>query len=734
MKFLQDLWDEDVARKLADDQLELLRYRSNLLGADLRITNFGGGNTSSKIQMRDPFTGKSVRVLAVKGSGGDLGSIKRSGFALLYLDRLMDLQKTYRGEQFEDEMVAFYPLCTFGESKAPASIDTPLHAFLPFDHVDHLHPDWAIALAASANGRAKLEEFNKRFGHNIVWLPWQRPGFELGLMLQRAVEQDPSCDGIILGSHGLFTWGNTQRESYLNSVTIIDQLGEFVSEHQERRGKKLFGGVVAPAHKQPAGIAAQIFPYLRGQLSTKKRTIGNYDGSPEMIDFANSLDAEELARLGTSCPDHFIRTRIRPMFVDWHAENHTIEDLRRQIAEAAAKYREDYSTYYSGQAAADSPALRDPNPSVVLIRGLGMFTFGKNKDEARITGEFYINAKNVMAGATALADGEDVPECLPQAKSPEHSRNFIAHKNYVALPPSEAFRIEYWALEEAKIQRMPPEKELSRRIFMVVGGGSGIGRSTVLRLAQGGAHVMVADLNAEAAQETCALAKSVAAASAMANCYIDIRNRESIRAAMEATALQFGGLDGVINTAAVFIAPDRNGHLDDDKWQLTLDINVTGNYLLSDEAARLFKDQGLPAIIVLTSSANAVVPKRGSEAYDVSKGAVNHLIRELAIGLAPLVRVNGIAPATVVEGSTMFPRERLIPSLTKYNIQFAEADSTDELRTKLAQFYASRTLTRQPITPADCANAIYWLATDQSARTSGHVIPVDGGLPEAFLR
>jgi rhamnose utilization protein RhaD (predicted bifunctional aldolase and dehydrogenase)/NAD(P)-dependent dehydrogenase (short-subunit alcohol dehydrogenase family) len=649
------------------------------------------------------------------------------------MDRLLDLQRIYRGEQFEDEMVAFYPLCTFGESKAPASIDTPLHAFLPFDHVDHLHPDWAIALAASANGHAKLAEFNHRFGHKIIWVPWQRPGFELGLMLARAVEQNAGCDGIVLGSHGLFTWGNTQRESYLNSITIIDQLGEFVDEHRQKLGTKLFGGVTAPAHKEPASIAAQIFPYLRGQLATKKRTIGNYDGSPEIIEFANSLDAEQLAGLGTSCPDHFIRTRIRPMFVDWHAEKQTVDDLRAAIAKAAEQYREDYSSYYNAHALADSPALRDPNPSVVLIRGLGMFTFGKNKDEARITGEFYINAKNVMAGATALAAG-DCPECLPQAKSLEHSKNFTSYNNYVALPPSEAFRIEYWALEEAKIQRMPAEKELSRRIFLVAGGGSGIGRVTALKLAQGGAHVMVADLNEQAAQETCALTKSVAPVSALASCAIDIRNRESIRSAMHKTALQFGGLDGVINTAAVFIPPDRNGHLDDDKWQLTLDINVTGNYLLADEAARLFRDQGLPSVLVLTSSANAVVAKRGSEAYDVSKGAVNHLIRELAIGLAPLVRVNGIAPATVVEGSTMFPRDRLIPSLTKYNIPFTDADSTEELRTKLANFYAGRTLTRQPITPADCANAIYWLATDQSAKTSGHVIPVDGGLPEAFLR
>ncbi len=731
MKYLKDLWDDQVAQSLGGDTLELLRYRSNLLGADLRITNFGGGNTSSKLDLRDPFTGNTVKVLAVKGSGGDLGSIKKSGFALLYLDRLNQLQSVYRGEQHEDEMVAFYPICAFGESKAPASIDTPLHAFLPFAHVDHLHPDWAIALAASANGKAKLAEFNKRYNHNIVWLPWQRPGFELGMMLNQAVKDNPNTDGIILGSHGLFTWGDTQRESYVSSITIIDELGEFVTGHHQ--GKKLFGGTQLPAHSEPTEVAAAILPYLRGQLATKRRTIAHYDGSQEMIGFVNSLDAKSLAHLGTSCPDHFIRTRIRPMFVDWHAENETVEELRGKLAGTAERYRAEYADYYNACAEPGSPALRDPNPSVVLIAGLGMFTFGKNKTEARITGEFYVNAKNVMAGATALADSEDV-EHLPQAKSPEDSHRFTSHKNYVALPPSEAFRIEYWALEEAKLQRMPPEKELSRKIFVVVGGGSGIGRATALKLAQGGAHLMIADRNEESAKETAELVAKLAGAEAVASCALDLQNRASIAAAFKKTALQFGGVDGVVNTAAVFIAPDANGVLPDDQWKLTFDINVTGNYLLADEAGKVFKDQNLPAVIVLTSSANAVVPKRGSEAYDVSKGAVNHLIRELAVGMAPLVRVNGISPATVVEGSTMFPRERLIPSLNKYKIAFNESETTDELRTKLANFYAKRTLTAQPITPADCANAIYWLASDQSAKTSGHVIPVDGGLPEAFLR
>ncbi len=730
MKYLRDLWDENVVRKL-QDELEVLRYRSNQLGADLRITNFGGGNTSSKIDMTDPFTGSTVKVLAVKGSGGDLGSIKRQGFALLYLDKLVQLQSLYRGEEHEDEMVGFYPICAFGESKAPASIDTPLHAFLPYAHVDHLHPDWGIALAASANGKAKLEEFNKRFNRNLVWLPWQRPGFELGLMLNRAVQENPKADGIVLGSHGLFTWGNTQRESYLNTVEIIDELGQFVTEHHE--GKNIFGGTHLPKSQSPEDVAAAVLPYLRGQLATHRRSIVNYDGSPEMIDFVNALDAKALANLGTSCPDHFIRTRIRPMYVDWHAENETLADLKAKITVRADEYRKDYGAYYSANAEPGSPKLRDPNPSVVLIAGVGMFTFGKNKTEARITGEFYINAKNVMAGATAMGDGTEPGE-LPQAKNPADSVYFTNYKNYVALPPREAFRIEYWALEEAKIQRMPAEKEMSRKIFLVVGGGSGIGRSTAIRLAKEGAHLMIADLNPDSAKETADLCKKFISAESLASCAIELRDRASIASALRQTVLAFGGVDGVVNTAAIFLAPDVTGVLPDDKWRLTFDVNITGNYFLADEARKIFAEQNLPGILVLTSSANAVVPKRGSEAYDVSKGAVNHLIRELAIGMAPLIRVNGIAPATVVEGSTMFPRDRVISSLTKYKIAYSGDESSESLRDKLAGFYAKRTLTARPITPDDCSNAIYFLASEQSAKTTGHVIPIDGGLPEAFLR
>ncbi len=734
MQYLCDLWDDAYAGERAGDPLELLRYRSNLLGADLRITNFGGGNTSSKFELPDPFTGLPVRVLAVKGSGGDLGSIGRHGFAILYLDRLEQLRSMYRGEEHEDEMVSYYPLAAFGENRVAASIDTPLHAFLPFPCVDHLHPDWAIALAASANGKARLEEFNRRFGRHLVWLPWQRPGFELGLMLQRTAEANPQCDGIVLGSHGLFTWGDTPLECYRHSLAVIDELGQFVMERQDALGDQLFGGPQHMARKDARFLAASILPYLRGKLATQRRSIAHYNDSPEVLHFVNSRDARELARLGTSCPDHFVRTRIRPLYIGWNPQAEDEDKLKREIAAGAQTYREEYAAYYHNYAQPDSPALRDPNPSVVLIPGLGMFTFGKHKTEARITGEFYLNAIHVMAGATALGEGNPAPVALPQAKRAEDSADFTSHRNYVALPPKEAFRIEYWALEEAKLRRMPAEKEFSRKIFLLVGGGSGIGRATALRLAERGAHVMVTDRDADAAAETARRAALAAGREAVASCALDLAKRETIRAALAETALRFGGVDGVINTAAIFEAPDASGLVSDERWRRTLEINVTGNHLLTDEARTMLFAQELPAVIILTSSANAVVPKRGSEVYDISKSAVNHLVRELAVGMAPLVRVNGIAPATVVQGSAMFPRDRLIASLTKYGIAFGEDEPTEALRQKLADFYARRTLTGLAITPQDCAEAICWLASERAAKTTGHLIPVDGGLAEAFLR
>lgn len=729
---LKDLWNAEKARALGQDQLALLRYRSNLLGADLRITNFGGGNTSSKIELPDPFTGAPTRVLAVKGSGGDLGSIKESGFALLYLDRLEQLKILYRGEQYEDEMVNYYPLSAFGENRVAASIDTPLHAFLPFAHVDHLHPDWAIALAASANGKCKLEEFNKKFGRKIAWVPWQRPGFELALLIEKAVKEDPGTDGLILGGHGLFTWGTMQRECYLNSINTIDQMGEFILEHQSRNAVQ-FGGVEFAVRPQRAQIANEILPTLRGALSTNRRVVAHFTDSEDALTFAGSKWCGELSALGTSCPDHFLRTRVCPMYVRWDPAKDDASSLKRRIHETVGVYRANYKMYYDSWATKDSARLRDTNPSVVIIPGIGLFGFGKNKKEARITTEFFINAIHVMAGANALKD-DAPPQSLPQARTAEQSRQFTQFHNYVALPRSEAFRIEYWALEEAKLQRMPAEAEFSRKIGLIIGGASGVGREVALALARKGAHLVVADFDEAGAKKVAEEAGMLSSSEFVNSTRADLSSGESLAEAIRFTIAQFGGVDIVINTAAIYAVPADHGELSDAQWAKTFFVNVTGNYVLARESAWVFEDQKLQCSMVLTSSANAVVPKKGSEAYDTSKAALNHLIGELAIKLGPLVRVNGIAPATVVAGSTMFPRDRVIQSLEKYKIAFAEGESTEDLRGKLATFYAQRTITKQPILPQDCATAIVWLAGDLSAKTTGHVIPVDGGLAEAFFR
>jgi len=730
--YLQDLWNSETANGLAANPLALLRYRSNLLGADLRITNFGGGNTSSKIELPDPFTGTPTRVLAVKGSGGDLGSITEAGFALLYLDRVERLKSLYRGEAQEDEMVRYYPLSAFGDNRVAASIDTPLHAFLPFPHVDHLHPDWAIALAASGNGKRKLDEFNAEYGRKIVWIPWQRPGFELALLIERAVLESPASDGMLLGGHGLFTWGFAQRECYLNSIRTIDEMGEFIAKHQ-KKNPVLFGGLKHAALPNRRELAAQVLPTLRGALCSHRRVVGHYAESDDALTFAGSAWARELSALGTSCPDHFLRTRVCPFLVNWDSVNRNIQALKAAIHRQVHEYRMAYKRYYDDWATAESPKLRDANPSVVIVPGVGIFGFGRNKKEARITTEFFINAVQVMAGANSLEEGA-VSHPLPQARRPEQSDQFTHFHNYVALPRSEAFRIEYWALEEAKLQRMPPEAEFGGKIALIVGGANGIGREVAMLLARKGAHVMVADLDetgaAAVAREAGALSNPEFAIAARA----DLTSTQSLEEVVQRTLLQFGGLDIVVNTAAIYPVGEPDNELPESLWTKTFAINVTGNYFLARAVQRVFEEQDLPGAMVLTSSANAVVPKKGSEAYDVSKSALHHLIHELAIKLAPAVRVNGIAPATVVAGSTMFPRDRVVQSLRKYDISFDESESAEALRDKLAAFYAQRTLTKRPITPELCAAAIVWLAGEQSGRTTGHVIPVDGGLAEAFLR
>lgn len=723
LNFLEDKWDKKYAATL--DEPELLRYRSNLLGSDLRITNFGGGNTSAKIVMEDPLAEEKAEVLWVKGSGGDLGSIKRDGFATLYMDKFLSIRKKYRGEKFEDEMLDFYPLCTFNLNPRPASIDTPLHGLIPYKNVDHMHPDWAIAIAASANGRQLLREFNLEFGYNLVWLPWQRPGYQLGTMLREAIEKNPKAEGLILGSHGLINWADGHYECYRLTLEIIDSMGEFVVSRINKKGEKLFGGQKYQTLPTKEKVAMEILPLIRGGISQERSVIGHYVDLPEVLRLVNSTNGQSMAFMGTSCPDHFIRTKVRPMYINWNPQDGNTDKLQAAVKDSFQKYSEDYKKYYETNKENDSPAMRGTKPTVVLLPGVGMFSFGKNKKEARITGEFYVNAIHVMEGATSMDTGK-IDEGIEQSR---------VINNYVALSPKEAFKIEYWALEEAKIQRQPKEKEFARKVVIVAGGGSGIGREFCLRLVGEGAHVAVADLDIEAARETCDIVNSKFGSEVCIAVEMNITERQSVKETFYKVILNFGGLDILVNTAAVFIPADKNGKsYYDDTWTKILNINVTSNNILVEEFADIAESQNLKGTVLLTSSANAVVPKFGSEPYDISKAALNHLIRELAIRYSKIIRLNGVSPATVIEGSTMFTRERVINSLEKYGIEFNSDEEAGKLRKKLADFYAKRTLLNKDVRPKDIVEAGYFLLSDRSDRTTGHIIPVDGGLKEAYLR
>lgn len=715
-RHVRDLWDYAAADRL--DPVGLLAYRSNLLGSDPRITNTGGGNTSSKVTERDPLTGEPVEVLWVKGSGGDLRTATRDGFASLYQAKLLGLQKTYAGRAdrgpkspAEDDVVGLYAHCTFGLNPRAASIDTPLHALVPRRCVDHTHPNAVIALAASATAGRLTREV---YGDAVAYTPWLRPGFELGLRVGQIARECPAARGVLLGQHGLINWADDDRDCYRTTLDLIETAARFVESRYEANGgdATAFGG---PLHRPlpedtRRAVLSKVLPWLRGQVSLKKRMIATVQDDEPMLRFVNSRDAERLAGLGTSCPDHFLRTKIKPLFVplapgEVAGGDGFVALLKGKLAEGLEQYRADYAAYYERCKRPGSPPMRDPNPTVILIPGLGMIAWGKDKSESRVTAEFYTCAVEVMRGAEAI-------------------------DRYVALPQQEAFDIEYWQLEEAKLRRMPPEKELARRVAVVVGAGSGIGKAVAHRLAKDGAHVACADVNAEAAQAT---ADEIGPGSAIgADC--DVTSRASVRRMLDQVILAYGGFDSIVVTAGVFVPGDATGHIPDDRWAVTFAVNVTGGYLVSDEAAATWREQGLAGSLVLTTSANAVVAKRGSVAYDCSKAAANHLVRELAVGLAPLVRVNGVAPATVVEGSAMFPRDRVLGSLAKYNIPYADDEPTEALVAKLARFYADRTLTGAAITPADQAEAVFLLAGDRLAKTTGQILAVDGGLHEAFLR
>ncbi len=726
-RFVSDLWkDADAAALKGVDRLV---YRSNCLGRDQRITNTGGGNTSSKIREKDPLTGGEVEVLWVKGSGGDLRTSTRENFSSLYQDKLIALQPLYQARAdkglkspAEDDMVGMYTHTTFNLNPRASSIDTPLHSFIPARFVDHMHPNAIIAIAATSRCQELTREI---LGEEMDYVPWMRPGFELGLAMQEICRRNPKAKAIMMGQHGFISWADDDNECYHRTLDYIEKASVYLESRYEAKGghATAFGGPrvqsLAPEKRQE--VFAAILPWLRGQVSQQRRLIGTVQDDEKILRFVNSKDAARLAELGTSCPDHFLRTKIKPLYVDWNPQTESVADLKAKLASGLTQYRKDYAAYYDACKRSNSPAMRDPNPTVVLIPGLGMVAWGKDKSESRVTAEFYNCAVEVMRGAEAM-------------------------DRYIALPAQEAFDIEYWLLEEAKLRRMPPEKELARQVIVVIGAGSGIGRETALRLSKEGAQIVCVDMKLETAEATASeitakLGQGIGVAgTGISGCgpaiglACNITDRASVRAMLDQVALAYGGFDSICVTAGVFWPSDTTGHIPDDKWAVTFSVNVTGSYIVGDEAARTWKEQGLRGNLVLTTSANAVVAKKGSVAYDTSKAAANHLVREMAIELAPLVRVNGVAPATVVQGSAMFPRDRVIGSLAKYQIPYTDDEATESLVRKLAQFYADRTLTKSPITPADQAEAYFLLVSNRLSKTTGQVITVDGGLHEAFLR
>lgn len=716
-------WDREAAAAL--DPLGRLVYRSNLLGADQRITNTGGGNTSSKVTLPDPLGRGGVEALIVKGSGGDLRTAGREHFAVLRMPDLERIRELYlaaeeRGPKSaaEDEAVARYPYAAFADNPRPASIDTPLHAFVPHKHVDHTHPNAVIALAAAANGERLTREI---YGNEVAWLPWQRPGLDLGLRLSELVNANPGLRGAVLGQHGLINWADDDEECYELTLELIERAARVIEASD--KGPATFGGArFAPLGEgRQAELLGAVLPSLRGELSGARRVVATVQSDGPVLRFVNSVDANRLAELGTSCPDHFLRTKIKPLFVDWDPHTGDAPGLLAALRSGIERYRDEYAAYYERCRRPDSAPMRDPNPTVVLVPGLGMIAWGKDKSEARVTAEFFNAAVEVMRGAEAL-------------------------DSYVALPAQEAFDIEYWALEEAKLRRMPPGPELGGRVAVVVGAGSGIGRAVAARLAEAGASVACADLHEGQVVETAAAiverhgpgigvsGTGISACGPAVALPVDITKRESVRRMLREVLLAYGGVDSVIVTAGVFLAPDAQGVGSDDHWATSYAVNVTGSYLVANEAKRIWEEQGLTGSLVLTTSVNATVAKHGSLAYDTSKAAANHLVRELAVELAPLVRVNGLAPATVVEGSAMFPRERVIASLTKYGVSFDARADTEALREALAEFYAGRTLTKARVTLADQAEVAYLLAGDRFRKTTGQIVNVDGGLAAAFQR
>ena len=693
-KHVNYLWDKKKADAIGDDQVELFLYRSNILGADLRITNFGGGNTSCKTIEKDPITNEEVEVMWIKGSGGDIGTLKRNGIAGLYNQRLHDLKKVYRGLEYEDEMVALFNHCIFDlESRAP-SIDTPLHGLLPFKHIDHLHPDALIAVAAAKDSEKITKEI---WGDTMGWVPWQRPGFDLGLQLETCLNENPGIRGIVLGSHGVFTWGDTSYESYINSLEVIEVASQYIEDKINENGN-VFGGpkIKSADKKNREAQASKLAPILRGLCSSEQSMIGHFTDNPKVLEFINSNDLNRLAPMGTSCPDHFLRTKIKPLILPLSVDEDFSDSLRvmKKLTPSFEQYREDYKKYYNSCKYPNSPAMRDPNPVVIIYPGVGMFTFAKNKQTARVASEFYINAVNVMRGAEAIS-------------------------SYTSLPRQEAFDIEYWLLEEAKLQRQPKEKPLSRKVALITGSGGGIGRAIADKLIAEGANVIFTDISEEYLDE----AISQYSPDQAIACQCDVTNSKSIEKAIQKASIEFGGLDIVVHSAGLAISKPLE-ETTEANWNLLQEVLVKGQFLLSRAAAKIMRKQNLGGNIVNIASKNGLVSGPNNVGYGTAKASQMHMSRLLAAELATdQIRVNTVNPDGVIIGSKIWKGDWAEGRAKAYGISIKE----------LPEFYAKRNILNKIILPEDIANGVYAFLAILD-KSTGNIINVDGGVPNAFVR
>jgi rhamnulose-1-phosphate aldolase/alcohol dehydrogenase len=695
---IENKWDDGVAAAMSEP--ELLQYRSNLLGSDLRITNFGGGNTSAKVDMTDPLTGNQETVLWVKGSGGDLGSMGLDGFSTLYLSKLEQLKSLYRGLEHEDEMVGYLPHCTFNLNPRAASIDTPLHAYIPHGHVDHMHPDAVIAIACTKNSK---ELTGKVFGGEIGWIGWQRPGFDLGLKLEEIARSNPDLKGIILAGHGLFTWGDTSRKCYETTLTILQRAADWLATNNKAEA---FGGVKHPQSLddgQRRHVAARLMPLLRGKITGNQGKVGHFNDAPEVLQFVDANQLEELAALGTSCPDHFLRTKICPLVVNFDPASadvaEAIESTAAQLDEQVAAYRDLYIAYYERCKHDDSPAIRDPNAVVYLVPGVGMMTFAKDKATARIAGEFYVNAINVMREANGVDE-------------------------YVGLDEQEAFDIEYWLLEDAKLQRMPKPKTMAGKVAFITGGAGGIGGATAARMLQQGACVVLADIDEVSLDNTVADLSGAFGRDVVRGVACDVTKEESVTAAVNFCSVEFGGVDIVVSNAGIASsAPLDETSLE--MWDRNMGILATGYFLVCREAFKILKAQGTGGSIVMVASKNALVASPNAAAYCTAKAAEVQLARSVALEGAPIgLRCNVVNPDAVLTGSSIWNGAWREERAAAYGIKGDQ----------LEDHYQQRSLLKRRVLPEDIAEAIYFFASEASDKSTGNILNVDAGHAPSFTR